>query len=368
VKHGTEILSKWDRRKGGPGGYVVPQWSLPKAAVVGFWTARGWSAGEIAREFSDGTTSNAVRHKWREWLSPYFKPNPRHTLPVVLVSITQTQRKRLAKLAAARNVAPEEWLRRIALAAIDDDLFEALGADEIAPLPSAPIEPAESVEPEEIVVTIAAETRHPGDFIRREGAFGLSRDLVTIAGGSGQLGVGTVLGRVPDLTTATATITDVPGAGKGTITLADPPLTDAMVRGRYTLTITKAAGGGGSFQIEDPAGVVVGEGVVGAPFAGPVNFTLAAGGTDFVVGDQSFITVGVVTWRYAPASADGPGSIASAILIGSVDTTDGDVKSPILSRSATVSAAGLVFDESVNTDELVAEKIAQLGAVGILVK
>jgi hypothetical protein len=206
------------------------------------------------------------------------------------------------------------------------------------------------------------------EILLQEEPFWASRETVTIAGGSGQLEVGTVLGRTPDLTTATATITDVAGAGKGAITLADPALTDAADRGRYTLTVTKAAAGGGSFQVEDPAGVIVGEGLVGTAFSGPVNFTLAAGGTDFVVGDQAYVTVGVAAWRYAPAPADGPGSTACAILIGNVDATDGDVKSPILSRSATVSAAGLVFDESVDTDELVAQKLAELGAVGILVK
>ena len=34
----------------------------------------------------------------------------------------------------------------------------------------------------------------------------------------------------------------------------------------------------------------------------------------------------------------------------------------------TVSVAGLVFDESVNTDELVADKVAQLKSPGILAK
>lgn len=79
--------------------------------------------------------------------------------------------------------------------------------------------------------------------------------------------------------------------GNGVLTLANPKTDSAVQEGVYTVTITAAATNGGSFEVEGPDGVVVGTGVVGSAFAEQVRFTLADGTSDFVVGDQFYITV-----------------------------------------------------------------------------
>lgn len=62
--------------------------------------------------------------------------------------------------------------------------------------------------------------------------------------------------------------------------------------GVYTLTVIEPAANAGAFIVEDPDGVQVGDGAVGAAFnAGGLAFTLADGATDFVAGDSFAITV-----------------------------------------------------------------------------
>jgi hypothetical protein len=79
--------------------------------------------------------------------------------------------------------------------------------------------------------------------------------------------------------------------GTGTITAA-PTITDGAKVGRYTITIVEPGSNVGSFMIEDPDGVNVGEGVVAVAYnAGGLAFTVADGGTDFVAGDQLYIDV-----------------------------------------------------------------------------
>lgn len=81
------------------------------------------------------------------------------------------------------------------------------------------------------------------------------------------------------------------GTGNGVMTLAGTPYGPGIVEGTYRATVIQAAANGGVFQIFDPAGNEVGVNVVGAPYVGPVRFTIADGATDFVVGDEFTIPV-----------------------------------------------------------------------------
>jgi hypothetical protein len=47
----------------------------------------------------------------------------------------------------------------------------------------------------------------------------------------------------------------------------------------------------GTFIVEDPNGVVIGEGVVGTAFSNQIAFTIADGSTDFIAGDEFTFTV-----------------------------------------------------------------------------
>jgi hypothetical protein len=119
------------------GSLFVPEWSRAKAANVGFWTGRGWSAGEISRELADGTSPSALRAQWRRWKLPMEKRD-KHKPATAVVNLTYPARARLAQLAKARKMAPEEWLSLVALAAIRDDLFDAVVDDEGTQSPVTP--------------------------------------------------------------------------------------------------------------------------------------------------------------------------------------------------------------------------------------
>lgn len=99
-----------------------------------------------------------------------------------------------------------------------------------------------------------------------------------------------------------ATCTDTPefvaaaaaaagNTGNGTITAA-PDAASPVIPGRYTITIVEPGSNVGNFVVEDPRGVVIGEGVVATEFdAAGLTFTIADGATDFAVGDTFYIDV-----------------------------------------------------------------------------
>lgn len=93
----------------------------------------------------------------------------------------------------------------------------------------------------------------------------------------------------PTLTaTAAALGTNTGNGAMGAITV-DETVARAGV---YTLTIIEPAANAGTFVVEGPDGVQVGDGAVAAAFnAGGLAFTLADGATDFVAGDSFKITV-----------------------------------------------------------------------------
>lgn len=80
----------------------------------------------------------------------------------------------------------------------------------------------------------------------------------------------------------------------GTGTVTDAPTVAAGAKaGRYIITITEPGTNLGTFQVEDPDGIVLSpSGVVGTEYdANGLTFTVADGTTDFVAGDQLYIDV-----------------------------------------------------------------------------
>lgn len=64
------------------------------------------------------------------------------------------------------------------------------------------------------------------------------------------------------------------------------------IEGVYKLTVIHTVTNAGAFIVEDPRGIIVGHGTVGALYTGPgLSFTLADGATDFIAGDQFTFTV-----------------------------------------------------------------------------
>ncbi len=189
-------------------------------------------------------------------------------------------------------------------------------------------------------MTELTEEQHAGEFIVTEANGSLSRESATVLSGQ-NLKAGHVLGKVA---VGTATGAAVSGnTGNGAISAVSAGATAKA--GVYTANLIEPAANGGTFTVEDPDGVNVGTAVVGTPFAGPVNFTIADGATDFVAGDRFAITVAAGSGKYKeynPANTDGS-QIAVAILYASVDATGGDAEGVVIARHAEVNAEELIW-------------------------
>src|SRR4051794_7681681 len=107
-------------------------------------------------------------------------------------------------------------------------------------------------------VTPIAENWHAGGFLVSEARGHLSREAITVASGADVL-AGTVLGKT--LTGGTAAAAAASGnTGNGTmgaITVTGP----AKV-GAYKLLMVAAATNAGTFEVEDPDGLLIGSGNV----------------------------------------------------------------------------------------------------------
>lgn len=79
--------------------------------------------------------------------------------------------------------------------------------------------------------------------------------------------------------------------GNGTIS-ATPTISAGAKAGRYIITIVEPATNVGEFTVEDPDGVLIGNGTVASAFSGGgLAFTVADGSTDFGAGDQFYVDV-----------------------------------------------------------------------------
>jgi hypothetical protein len=204
-----------------------------------------------------------------------------------------------------------------------------------------------------------------GDFLLREEDAHYSRGLATVIEAAGVLKPGAVLGkRTKSTVTATATEGNTGNGVMGVVTLG----ARAEV-GNYLLRCIAAATNAGTFAVFTPSGYRLADATVAAAYAGAhLNFTLADGAADFIVGDTFTIAVtGDGKYDYAKAGAVNGLADAVAVLLVPVDTTEDDVPNAlVLERDALVSVQGLIFDETVDDDNKRAAMVAGLKKVGIL--
>lgn len=209
------------------------------------------------------------------------------------------------------------------------------------------------------------ETGHAGGFILTEANGKRSRANVTVLTGQVLL-AGAVLGA----SALGAAVGAAVAGNTGTGSVGAVVVTEGAVPGAYRLTIIEPGTNAGEYQVEDPNGVNIGNGTVGAAFAaGGIAFTLADGTVDFVAGDQFTVTVaeGTGTVRaFDPGDATGAGE-AVGIVIYDVDATDGPVDVAAIVRDAEVNIHELVFADDV-TDEQILDAVAQLATRGILAR
>jgi hypothetical protein len=102
-----------------------PRWPNKKALRVGFLAGRGHQSVDIARFLSDGTSDATIRRAcvWAG-LQDFGKHRSATYVPVRL---TAHELKLLSRLARARGLTIEEWIRQVAInAGIPDDLFASI--------------------------------------------------------------------------------------------------------------------------------------------------------------------------------------------------------------------------------------------------
>lgn len=155
----------------------------------------------------------------------------------------------------------------------------------------------------------------------------LSRQITLVTGQN--LVRGSVLGKI---TAAAATSAAKAGGntGNGTLTLdATTPVKSNAKVGIYRVRFAIAATNNGTFVVEDPDGIVIGN-VVMAAGAGAhddgIKFAIADGSTDFIVGDGFDITVAAGSGKYTlslAAAVDGS-QVPDLILAEDTNATAAD--------------------------------------------
>jgi len=229
------------------------------------------------------------------------------------------------------------------------------------------------------MASLGYESTRYSDVIAHEYAPELAfcRDVVTVYEGSEvTYQIGTVLGKT--LTSGVGTATAAAG-NTGNGVMGAITVNGGADVGNYVVRITKTVTNAGDFIVINPAGVVVGNGSVGAAYSGTaLAFTLADGATDFVAGDSFTIAVtGTVKYKRVEATATDGSQKAAAIYVGGVTPQTSYNKSTIAATTNTSVVAivrgsvlykkqGLVFGASVDTQAELDAAYAQLEAKGML--
>lgn len=152
------------------------------------------------------------------------------------------------------------------------------------------------------------ETLHAGGFVIAEIMGQLARSAVTVLSGQNLL-AGAVVGRVTK-GVGRMSVPTVVGTGNGTVaTVYGGPETQV---GNYVVTCTVAAANGGTFSVVNPAGKALPVATVGTPYRSrEINFTIADGSTDYIVGD---VFTFVVSTTAPVVVGTGNGTVSSITL------------------------------------------------------
>ena len=211
-----------------------------------------------------------------------------------------------------------------------------------------------------------------GDLLKYELNANFCRETVTLKSGT-SYALGSVLGKI-SVGSAEAAAKAGGNTGDGTLALdATTPVLSGAKIGVYTVRCTAAATNGGTFEVQDPDGFVLGSVAVGATFADDIMFAIADGDTDFIVGDGFDVTVAASDdsgkYTLSPATGVDGSETAVAVLLQAVDATDADATGLIVARGPViVSEDALVFAASVDDAAKQAVKKAQLAATGIVAR
>lgn len=199
-----------------------------------------------------------------------------------------------------------------------------------------------------------------GDWLKFEEEHSFSRSAVTAASGQ-DLAAAQVIGlanTVPATGTAAAGNT-----GNGVMTVASAGA--SVQTGTYTLACTAAASNGGTFSVTAPDGTALSAATVGTPYTGThLNFTIADGAVDFVVGDTITVAVTAKAKALDLTATDGS-QTAAGIMVAACDATLADKPGVAIRREAIVDAAVLIWPTGITAVQKAAA-LKQLEQLNIL--
>lgn len=230
-------------------------------------------------------------------------------------------------------------------------------------------------------MTVFTEGYTAGHFLASEAPGLRSRQAITLANASGAaitIPAGTVLAQQTIGTATAAAKSGGNAANTGAITMdgTTPVLAKAKV-GVYTVRCIAAASNGGTFRLEDPDGIVLGDAAISGgaggtvAFAEHVKFTIADGSQDFIVGEGFDITVAAGNGQWVPflnaTNLPAAGVLWDAVTVAATSTAAGVG----ILRDAEVVDVRLKYDSSLSGGSLTAAKAAarlSLAAAGIIVR
>lgn len=186
-------------------------------------------------------------------------------------------------------------------------------------------------------MTSLTEGRYTGEFIVSEAAGSRSREAVVVLSGE-NLKAGHVVGRRLVSPTVGAAAALGTNTGNGTVSAPAVGTNLGAQRGTYRVAFVEPATNLGVFEVFDPKGIRIGDGVVGTEFDNQIKFTISDGATDFVAGDGFTIEVSAGTYKYKeydPADADG-GQVPAGVLYAPVDASAADAAGVVVRRDAEV--------------------------------
>lgn len=195
-----------------------------------------------------------------------------------------------------------------------------------------------------------------------------AREKITLLSGENRK-VGAVLGRKLISPTVGAAAALGTNTGNGAVSGEAVATNAGVQRGTYRIVFVEPATNLGTFEVFDPKGILVGDGVVGTEFDNQIKFTIADGATDFVAGDAFTILVSAGTYKYKlydPANADGS-QRAVAVLAADTDATSADKTTSAILRDAVVKDSGLIWFSGATAAQKTQGK-DELAALGIITR
>lgn len=207
-------------------------------------------------------------------------------------------------------------------------------------------------------MTILTSNPRIAEFVLSEDEGQRSRDNIVVTQTGAEVLSGTVLTKVDTATTGSAAAT---AGNTGNPTFGTIAVGAAGKPGAYKLTFTAPT----KFTVEDPLGVTIGSGTTGVAFSKVgIGFTLTAGGTAAVAGDEWTITVASGSGKYIPYTAAGAAGPGDAICYTHLPAATGDVKAVGFTRSCEVLRGALTGLDATAEADLATKGVIVRGTTG----